>query len=391
MLNSEKMLIESVENAEHEIKYLSDALCEKIRSKEKKLLILLEEKSEQARNYLKERTEPRKLYAKTVRSASHRMTNLLKYGSEVEILLAFNQVRKKLDHYDNAMADVNPEKLKAVIEFIPNEQTLVFLDEMNGLGDLNIDTGMDAGMSMWGVACTSLDDIIVTDCKNKRIQKFSKDGALVDHIQLDDEPRDITTCGLSDDVAVPLIGRLIIFIATRKSLTLIKRTKTERQYDGISYSEQESYLVASSIREQCVDIVQMNGDVLKTIRYGPNGDPIFEEPRYVSASVDRTIVVSDLGRNAILCVDLNGYLLFNYAGSDDLKCPQGICSDKVGNVFVADNTNDRIQLLTSNGNFQRYVLVKQSGLERPCAIMVSHTNKLVIVQNDGMVKVYSYS
>ena len=82
-----------------------------------------------------------------------------------------------------------------------------------------------------------------------------------------------------------------------------------------------------------------------------------------------------------LCFELN----------KKMKHPQGVCVDKIGNVFLADNANDRVQLLTSNGSFQRYVLIKDSGLERPCAIVVSNSNKLVIVQNDGMVKVYSYS
>lgn len=387
----ETLLQENIDTARHEIKYLAKTLCDKVREQEEEMLKQLDIRVAEAKLLLQEKIEPRKLQMKTIKSAGHRMKTLMKYGCEVEILMAYNQIKKQLDGYDD-VENLSPEKMQIKVEFVPQEGALQFLEDFQILGEVRLDTGADEGMSCWGVACTSREDIVVTDCKNKRIQKFNKMGELVDHIQLDDEPRDITTCGSSDDVAVPLIGRLIIFIATRKSLSLIRKAKTERQYDAISYSHRESYLVVSCVREKRVDLIQLNGDVIKSFQLDNKGDYLFEEPRYLAASVDGTVVVSDVGLNALICLGSDGHPLFNYTVSEkELKHPQGICVDKIGNVFVADNGNDRIQLLTSNGSFQRYVLIKDSGLERPCAIVVSQSNKLVIVQNDGMVKVYSYS
>jgi len=296
----------------------------------------------------------------------------------------------QVDEFNLTMGDSTPEKLMVRLEFEPDAASLAYLDEMRMLGELRVETGADDGMACWGVTCTSLDDIIVTDCKNKRIQKFSRGGKLVDHIQLDDEPRDITTCGHGDDVAVPLIGRLVMFIATRKSLALIRKSKTERQYDGISYSASESYLVVSCMREQCVDVIQLDGHVLRSYSNSGNGDPLFDQPRYVTAGPDGAIIVSDIGSHSVKCISRRGDFVFDYNASGELRNPQGVCVDKIGNVFLADNSNDRIQLLTSHGTFQRYVLVRDSGLERPCAVFVSGSNRLIIVQNDGMVKVYSY-
>lgn len=386
----EQQLEKTIETAKQEIIYLSNSLCEKIREQEACLLKSLENMSTESRKILKSRIEPRKMLMKTAKSASQRMNNLLKYGSNVEVMMAFNQIRKQIDEYNNQMGEISPDRLKVRVEFMPEDSYLKYLDEIKSIGELHIDTGIDEGISSWGVTCTTRDDIIVTDCINKRIQKFSKSGELVDHIQLDDEPRDITTCGVGDDVAVPLIGKLILFIATRRELSLIRKTKTERQYDGISYSSIENYLVVTSMRGKCVDIIQLDGIVLKSFSQNNNGDCIFDQPRYISAAVDGTIVVSDIGQHAVKCVNSNGETLFHYSCHNNLKNPQGVCVDKIGNIFVADNSNDRIQLLTSQGVFQRYVLGKESGLVRPCAIMVSSSNRLVIVQNDGMVKVYSY-
>lgn len=387
----EKTLEETIHTARHEIQYLSKTFCDKIREQEEKMLEQLDKTAAEAKQLLQEKTEPRMLQLKTIKSAGQRMKTLMKYGSDVEILVGYNQVKTELDGYDD-IENFSPDKIQIKVEFMPDEETLHFMDDFKSLGEVRVDTGADEGMSSWGVACTSKEDIIVTDCKNKRIQKFNKLGELVDHIQLDDEPRDITTCGPSDDVAIPLIGRLIMFIATRKSLSLIRKTKTERQYDGISYSERESCLVVSCIRAKTVDLIQLNGDVLRSFQSDEKGGYLFEEPRYLAASADGNIVVSDIGLNAVLCLGKDGHPLFRYTVTEkELKHPQGVCVDRIGNVFLADNANDRIQLLTSNGSFQRYVLIKDSGLERPCAIVVSQTNKLVIVQNDGMVKVYSYS
>lgn len=46
------------------------------------------------------------------------------------------------------------------------------------------DCNSDDGLSSWGVTCTSRDEIIVVDCRNRRMQKFTSNGDLIDHIQV---------------------------------------------------------------------------------------------------------------------------------------------------------------------------------------------------------------
>ena len=46
------------------------------------------------------------------------------------------------------------------------------------------DCNSDDGLSSWGVTCTPRDEIIVVDCRNKRMQKFTSNGDLIDHIQV---------------------------------------------------------------------------------------------------------------------------------------------------------------------------------------------------------------
>lgn len=390
----EDILEQSIEKSRREIKSLSDTLCTRIRDQEAILLQELEKKTNESRKTLSSRTEPRRARMKSINSAGDRMDTLLKYGSEVEILMAYNQVRKQLEESEKLLNNFSFGNLLVKVNFTQDTFVEQMMDEFEVLGKLSLEAeGSDEGLSSWGVTCTSMEEIIVTDCNNRRIQKFSKSGELVDHVQLDDEPRDITTCGVSDDVALTVIGKLILFLTTRKTMHLIKKTKTKRQYDSISYSKFEGVLTVSSIRDKVVDIIQLDGSVLRSFEYGPSGAPLFVEPRYVAASADGTIIVTDVSKQSVICLDHEGNILFNYNPEDTrgLKKPQGVCLDKIGNVFVADNGNNRIELLTSEGAFQRFVLGKENGLERPVAIVVSSSNRLVIVQNDGMVKVFSYN
>lgn len=391
---NDQILESSIDSARIKIVSVCDSLIEKVREEQDKLLRQLDDTAYKARKILKGRIEPRKSGSKTIQAAHERMKILMKYGSDVDILLAYNQVKKQLDSCQGSVAELDPKNMVVKVNFDLAENVDSFMQEFKAVGNLSIDDSSDdIGLSSWGVTCTHTDDIIVTDCKNRRIQKFSKFGDLVDYVQLEDEPRDITTIGRNDDVAITLVGKLIIFLSTRKSMQLLKRAKTERQYDGIAFSFKDSFLVVSSIRDCLVDIIQLGGEVIRSIHSDTVGSPLFREPRYVAVSPDGAIVVSDVEQGTVISFDNYGRVLSQYRpeSGNGLKKPQGVSVDKIGNIFVADNGNNRVQLCTNDGVFQRNVLGHESGLDKPVAIEVSSSNRMIIVQNDGMVKVFSYS
>ncbi|OWF47239.1 tripartite motif-containing protein 2-like [Mizuhopecten yessoensis] len=388
------ILEESIEASRSKIMAICNELCEKVRQEQVKLLKALDSKAELARGTLREKIEPKKMGVKAIRSANERMKMLTRYGSDVEVLLAYNQIRKQFDSCQGDLESIDSRESAVKLDFEVNETMEKFVKEFEKVGEVTLDEGGSTeGLSSWGVTCTSTEDIIVTDCKNKRIQKFSKFGDLVDYVQLEDEPRDITTCGQNDYVAITMVGKLIIYLTTKKTMQLIKRAKTEKQYDGISYSDREALLLVTSLKEQCVDKIQMDGTILRTFQNKPDGLLSFVEPRYISSSPDKSIVVSDVQGNNVLCFTHDGKPLYQYTpnGENTVKRPQGVCFDKLGNLFIADYGNNRVQLLTNEGEFQRHVLGEETGLERPVALRLSSSSRMIIVQGDGMVKVFSYS
>lgn len=171
----DRNLESSIHEAQERINAVCNSICDKVREYQSNLLKNLQSQSEKAKGLLQDRIEPRKTGLKSIKAANDRMQTLLRYGSDVEILLAYNQVRKKLDSCQGAIGSTEQKAPSVRLDFILDETVEHFIEGFDRLGDLMVDVGdSDEGLNSWGVTCTSSDDIIVTDCKNKRIQKFSK-------------------------------------------------------------------------------------------------------------------------------------------------------------------------------------------------------------------------
>jgi hypothetical protein len=180
----DQTLESSIDSARIKIISVCNSLVEKVREEQEKLLRQLDDSAYKARKILKGRLEPRKSGSKTIQAANERMKILTKYGSDVDILLAYNQVRKQLDSCQGSVAELDPKSMVVKVNFDIAENVDSFIQEFKEVGSICIDDSSENfGLSCWGVTCTSTDDIIVTDCKNRRIQKFSKVYKLVYTIQ----------------------------------------------------------------------------------------------------------------------------------------------------------------------------------------------------------------
>jgi DNA-binding beta-propeller fold protein YncE len=85
------------------------------------------------------------------------------------------------------------------------------------------------------------------------------------------------------------------------------------------------------------------------------GSAIFVEPRYVTITQEGNYVITDVATNTVKCISPESSLVFAYhpSGAHVLRRPQGLCIDNIGNIFIADYANSRIQLVTNEGAFQR--------------------------------------
>ncbi|XP_005112056.2 uncharacterized protein LOC101851691 [Aplysia californica] len=401
------VLEDSVKKAEETIRSLAEEMRQRIERSEEELLerlhsvsLQLQDKVGDFRNTPGSRSDD----LKTLSAAGDRMEALLKYGSDVEVLDVFHVIKDAVSRLEgtstsasSSSTNLTDDEVRLKVNFDPDESARQFCRTFEKLGEIRVeDCNTDDGLSAWGVAVTARDDIIVVDCRSKRVQKFSNTGDLLDHIQISEEPRDVGSCGdSSDEVAITILKKQIFLVTVGgvKTMGLKRKIQTPKQYDGISSSPQGEQFLVSCLEENCVDVISFQGEVIKTFAADRTVmPPIFDNPRYVVCTKDGNYVISDVTKSVVTCLRKDGSVVFSYSptGSHEIKKAQGVCCDRLGNLFVADYANCRVHLITSDGTFQRLVLGRESGVRRPVALAMSHKNKLVLVQSDGMVKIFSY-
>ena len=76
-------------------------------------------------------------------------------------------------------------------------------------------------------------------------------------------------------------------------MVLKRKLQTSKQYDAISCPPQGENFVVTSLAERCVDVITLDGDVIKTFAPDPKMPPemTFDSPRYVFYTKDNTYVI----------------------------------------------------------------------------------------------------
>ncbi|XP_065064507.1 E3 ubiquitin-protein ligase TRIM71-like [Rhopilema esculentum] len=114
-----------------------------------------------------------------------------------------------------------------------------------------------------------------------------------------------------------------------------------------------------------------------TIYASIRGQPIMDSPFRVNVRQGRNY--SGIGQ----CC-----LQFGHEGENDghLCRPWGVCTDRDGNIIVADRSNNRIQVFDSKGNF-RYKFgsagSRNGQFDRPAGVSVDNQNRIIVADKDN--------
>ncbi|XP_071092424.1 uncharacterized protein [Haliotis cracherodii] len=172
-------------------------------------------------------------------------------------------------------------------------------------------------------------------------------------------------------VTVPNINQ-IVTVEVNPDLELLSTITTSKQYWGIT-SLTPSTLAASSPSPPCVDILDMTGNVLRSISPRHNGNNILQCPNFLCTTRTRNILVSDSGARCVVCLTPKRDVVFTYSPTGDtaLKCPQGITSTSTGDILVTDLSLHRVIHLTESGQFVKHLLTSQDSIQKPSGIYVN--------------------
>lgn len=224
------------------------------------------------------------------------------------------------------------------------------------------------------------DDVVaVSDRDNQRVQLFSAQGKFIKVIgQGKIKPRRVTRTreghiALTDskDNCVKIYdttGHLVASWGKKRFKCVFKAPC------GIAVNSRGQFIV-SDMERHTVTIHQADG---KTVKYlggnGHQGD--FQSPSYIFVNDKDDIFVSDNCSHHVKVFDKDGNFLSQFSKFDTeeshLKYPNGVCTDELGNIFVADWGNHLVTQFAANGDFSRHLLTRNDNLYHPAGIAVQN-------------------
>ncbi|XP_048253329.1 tripartite motif-containing protein 2-like isoform X2 [Haliotis rufescens] len=237
------------------------------------------------------------------------------------------------------------------------------------------------------------DKVVVTACSNSCVKSFYTRNNETRHskLRLDGQPLSLTKL-THNQVAVTVWNiKQIVTVEANPDLVLLSTVTTSKQYWGIT-SLTPSTLAAGSRSPPCVDILDMTGNVLRSISPLHNGNNILRCPNFLCTTRTGNILVSDSGTKCVVCLTPEGDVVFTYSPTGDtaLKYPQGITSTSTGDILVTDFSLHSVIHLTESGQFVRNILTQQDGIKHPEGVCVDgHNHVYVCLSLEGVIKVFT--
>ncbi|XP_067652569.1 protein wech-like [Haliotis asinina] len=237
------------------------------------------------------------------------------------------------------------------------EASPVLIDTINPRveGDGNATDPFDMAM----LVVNDTDTVVITDQYNNCIKSFYTRNSQPCYcrLSLNSQPWGLTKLSHNQVVvAVPQIKE-IVTVGVNPDIVLLSTITTNKMYVGIT-SLTPSTLAASSQSPPCVDILDVTGNMLRSISPQLNGNTVLQFPNYLCTLRTGNILVSDRGSKCLMCLTPEGDEVFTFrpTGEAALKCPQGITSTCRGDILVTEISQHRVIRLTESGQFLGNIL-----------------------------------
>ncbi|XP_063439522.1 uncharacterized protein LOC134720896 isoform X1 [Mytilus trossulus] len=147
----------------------------------------------------------------------------------------------------------------------------------------------------------------------------------------------------------------------------------------------ESGCLVSAVRDVGIYFISCtSGKILKTI-------PCDTKNLTYVHLMGENAFVSDYEKNILYCRNRDGETVWKYS-SDAMKGPRNMCTDTVGNIFVATFESHSIIAISPDGKTYKKLLGFEDGFKFPKALYFSaNTSSLVVVSQLGSARKYRLS
>ncbi|XP_046338217.2 uncharacterized protein LOC124119670 [Haliotis rufescens] len=205
-------------------------------------------------------------------------------------------------------------------------------------------------------------------------------------LQLPSQPMRIAKVGGARAAVTLPDTQQIAFINFDPEPTLHSTVRTRRKYGGLAFLNPSQLLAGGYDGRASVDVLDMKGNILKSISTG-----VIRNPHEIHVSGENKLVVSEATVKSIVSVTSEGKTVFTYTPTGDraLTCPQGITTIRTGDILPVDRDTHRLIQLTKSGQFVRDVLTQKDGMHYPHSICLDD-DSVLYVNNSRYVRVYGF-
>ncbi|WAR30758.1 hypothetical protein MAR_033300 [Mya arenaria] len=137
---------------------------------------------------------------------------------------------------------------------------------------------------------------------------------------------------------------------------------------GIVYSDNK-LIVSYDDPHGKVQVLDMDGDILKVFEKNDNGEQLFTKPWGLAVSPDNsTIYVSDRVMGTVTALSQDGRVLSVLKNHDNLRYPTGATIDNAGRMYVCSMWTKTVCMVSQETGTVTKLLGEENGLSYPTSI-----------------------
>ncbi|XP_046557102.1 uncharacterized protein LOC124266343 [Haliotis rubra] len=228
--------------------------------------------------------------------------------------------------------------------------------------------------------------LIIADFTNRNLKSYytSKGNLHKRFLMLSERPWQIATVERNlIAVSVP-DSKEIVTVQLTPDPVLLSTIRTKREYFALASPDPFKLLAGTFKSSNSVDLLDMEGNVLKSINTGS-----ILSPDYIQITDQGNILVGQGDVNSFVSVTSDGEVRYCYSptGGRTLRCPRGFTTTSTGDVLLVDRDYQKVIQLTKSGRFVRDVLTE--GLEQPRGLCLD-ADGLMYVTVGPCVNIYTF-
>jgi hypothetical protein len=232
-----------------------------------------------------------------------------------------------------------------------------------------------------GMVVDKDDNLILAD--GSLLLMYSTDGKYVKECKLGGDAWDISYHKKSGRIAVALRSNGIQFVDN-----FIAQTKISVEYidecAGVTWVYDNVYVSGNDSNDRgSINILDSNGRHINSVSSISSTNTVY----YIHHR-DNNIYYTDCSN--VNCIKKDGSNIFTFS-SPDLKCADGIDTNRQGNVYVVGRTSNNILRLSPDGQNSDIIMKEGDGISDPVTLCFSKDFKKLFVSNEIGKRVAVYS